>query len=435
MSIGRLETDGSRKAAGTGLKKGKGDRGTSALVVTTALFAFVGLASAAPVRSLNSPTLLFDAPTADVLPAGSVSIAAVVTNPLTRTSMNVDYPEVDASVRLSPLKHLDLAVTAYTIRDYVLDAKFQILGGQPGRLGLAVGVCDVGLHRYVSPIGRDTAGAWPDWKYRHEGTSIRAWENLSGFVVASIPLRKIARLHLGLGRGRFVGYDGINDYLNTDILFDSYHQWAASLFGGLELYVLPNVVLVAEASGRDMNSGIRAHFGPITATVAWKKIEGFIVAEGEPEGTPHFGRIAVGASCRFDRIDLSGLGRLAPRRVPSVQTPAQPVAASVTGEFELEPIWFEWDKSDITPQAEAALRRNADKLLAYPQVRVVVAGYASEEGASEHNVPLSARRAHVAYEHLRSLGVPAGQLRYQAMGESAGKPYPEHRAVFFEVER
>jgi peptidoglycan-associated lipoprotein len=400
-------------------------------VVVVALLAIAGSASAAPVRPFNSPVLLFDAPTADVLPAGSVAIAADVTYPLTKTSMNVDYPEVDASVRFSPMKHLDLAVTAYTFQDYVLDVKYQILGGAPGKFGLAVGVCDVGLQSYVSPIGRDTADAWPDWKYRHEGVSTRTWENLSGFAVTSIPLLKIARLHLGLGRGRFVGYDGINDYLNTDVFFDSYHQWAVSLFGGLELYVLPNVALVAEASSRDMNSGIRAHFGPITATVAWEKMEGFIIAKGEPDGTPHFGRIAAGVSCRFDRIDLSGLGRLIPRREPYVPVepvppPPEPVeiptAPSAEVKHELLPIHFDLDKSDIRPGDAKVLRQNAATILARQKAglkaEVVIEGHCCPYASEAYNVGLGARRAESARLYLVKLGVDAALLATESRGEA-----------------
>ncbi len=53
-------------------------------------------------------------------------------------------------------------MTAYTFTDYVLDAKYQIPGGVPDRLGLAVGAYDIGLNSYISPVGHGTANAWPD---------------------------------------------------------------------------------------------------------------------------------------------------------------------------------------------------------------------------------------------------------------------------------
>jgi hypothetical protein len=169
-----------------------------------ALLAIAGPASA----GFNSPTLLYETPTTDVLPAGSIAISADMTYPLIQTPHNVNYPEADANVRFSPVKHLDFAVTAYTFKDYVLDARYQILGGEPDRLGLAVGVYDVGLSSYVSPVGHGRDAAWPDWKYgMYVPRYDRPTERFSAFAVASIPVTQFARLHLGLGRGRFVGYD------------------------------------------------------------------------------------------------------------------------------------------------------------------------------------------------------------------------------------
>jgi outer membrane protein OmpA-like peptidoglycan-associated protein len=84
--------------------------------------------------------------------------------------------------------------------------------------------------------------------------------------------------------------------------------------------------------------------------------------------------------------------------------------------------------------AAAALRRNAGVLLAYPDLKVVVTGYASEEGSAEYNARLSGRRAHAAIEYLKSLGVPKEQMRIRVRGESAGRPYPLHRVVDFEFE-
>ena len=401
-------------------------------LVVLALLAVAGPASAA----FNSPTLLYDTPTADVLPAGSFAISADVTLPLTHTRNNVDYWEADANVRFSPFKHLDFAVTAYTLKDYVLDAKYQLVGGSPESFGLALGVADVGLNSYVSPLGHGFEAAWPDWRYLNYKSKsldrIRTTENFSAFAVTSIPLWSFARLHLGLGRGRFVGYDGPNEYMNTDIFFDAYHQWAVSVFGGMEIFVTKNVALVAEANSRDMNSGVKADFGPISAAVAWNKMEGLV---WPAEETPKFGRLEFGATYK-----LGPWTRQRPPKAPTrpeelPPTPEPEPTPPIAEALRLYPIWFKWDKSDITPVAAATLRRNAEVILAHPNIKVVIiSGYASEEGTIEHNLPLSGRRADAAFEYLKSLGVPAGQMRTRAMGESAGRPLPLHRSVYFEIE-
>ena len=122
-------------------------------------------------------------------------------------------------------------------------------------------------------------------------------ENFSAFVVTSVPITGLARISVGLGRGRFVGYDGINDYLNTDIFFKDYHQWAIGLFGGLELYLTPEVALCAEGDSRDANVGIKGFFGPVSVLVALCKVEGL-----RPRGVERFGRLAVDVSWQVDNL-------------------------------------------------------------------------------------------------------------------------------------
>jgi outer membrane protein OmpA-like peptidoglycan-associated protein len=378
----------------------------------------------------NSPMLLFDTPTADVLPAGSLALSVDASLPLTNTEWAYKHPEIDASIRFSPLKRLDLAVIAYTLKDYVLDAKYQLVGSGPGTFGLAVGVHDLGIHNYVSPIGNGLDSAWPDWRYNMAKKWYdRPWENFSAFAVTSIPLASFARLNLGLGRGRFVGYDGPNEYLNTDIFFHSFHQWALALFGGLEVYVTPEIALVAEANNRDMNSGIKAKFGPVSAAVAWTQMEGLIFAKEDK-----FGRVEFGASYQFDFRRKPPTPKAPSQPAPLPEPEQPPAPPPIATKLRLNPIWFKWDKWDITPLAAATLRQNADIMLANPDMKVVVAGYASEEGSPEHNLPLSGRRAEAALEYLKSLGVPGERMRTEARGESTGRPLPMHRWVRFEIE-
>ena len=384
--------------------------------------------SAASVRQFNSTTLLYQAPTADVLPAGALAISADMTYPLMQTSNNVNYPEADASIRFSPIKHLDFAVTAYTFSDYVLDAKYQILGGEPDRFGLAVGVYDVGFNSYISPIGHDTANTWPDWEYKDRTT-----ERFSAFAVTSIPVTKFARLHVGLGRGRFVGYSKHSKYLNTDI-FDQYHQWAVAVFGGAEVYVLPKVALVAEASTRDVNTGVKASFGPFGATVAWTKMEGLVFNKGDER----FGRLEFSVSYQFDNLFRH------PAR-PAVPTPAPPApppeSVPVTApqpkpetvavapvKFDLLPIHFDLDKSIIRPGDAEILKRNAEAILAKAKAGlkadVIIEGHCCPLASDGYNVGLGTRRAEAAKMHLVGLGVDAALLTTETFGKT-NAPYQD----------
>jgi outer membrane protein OmpA-like peptidoglycan-associated protein len=354
--------------------------------------------------------------------------------PFGRTPSYYPVTEFNAHLRFSPVKRLDVALTAYTLKDFVLDAKYQLVGGGPGHFGLAVGVYDLGINRYVSPVGHGTGNDWPDWEYWSGGKYIRPMENFSAFVITNIPVTKFARIHVGLGRGRFVGYDGINEYMNTDMFFKEYHQWAIGVFGGLEVYVFPNVALIAEASSREGDVGVKANIGPVTATLALNKIEGQVLETGPNK----FGRGTFEVSYQVDnlfrhRAPAAPLPRVepAPAPEPSVETP--PVAAPSPTELKLSPIYFKWDKWDITTEAAAILRDNADQLKSNPGVKVTITGHASEEGTDEHNNPLSERRAAAAFDGLKALGVPAGQMSHRGLGEEPGKPYPSHRRSDFEI--
>jgi len=391
------------------------------------LVALVLVALAAPASAVfNNPTLLLNTPTADVLPARSLAISADVSSRLMDTPVNVG-PEANANVRFSPVKRLDLALTAYTMKDYVLGAKYQLAGGEPERFALAVGVCDVGLNSYVSPIGHGLTDAWPDWKYKD-----RTMENFSAFVVTNIPVTKFARVHVGLGRGRFVGYDGLNGYLNTDIFFKDHHQWAVSAFGGLEVFLGSHVALCAESDSRDANAGVKANVGPVTATLALNKIEGLVFAKGNDR----FGRLAFDVSYQVDNLFRSQEKTEIPLyHVQPAPEPEQlPVAAPSPAELKLSPIYFDWDKSDITTEAAAILRANADQLKSNPNVRVMITGRASEEGPLEYNLRLAEQRAAATFEYLKSLGVPAGQMSFRGLGEEPGKPLPSHRVCHLEIQ-
>jgi len=298
---------------------GSGGRTGGSKVAASVLVLFLALPTAAWAE-FNRTMLLIDTPTADVMPPGALAVAPTVTFPLIHSAEN---PGTEAGLGLwvAPIDGLEVGLTAYTPKDYVIGATYQLVNGRPLRVGLlqllhmldpwnsrlrweearqtslAVGVYDVGIHSYVSPIGNGRDAAWPDWRYYDStGKYIRTCENFSAFMVASVPITGLARLTLGLGRGRFVGYDGPNECLNTDIFFRDYHQWAVGVFGGFELYLTPQVALCAEADSRDANAGVKGLFGPVSVLVAVCKVEGLVAS------TDRFGRLAVDLSWQFDRL-------------------------------------------------------------------------------------------------------------------------------------
>jgi len=86
-------------------------------------------------------------------------------------------------------------------------------------------------------------------------------------------------------------------------------------------------------------------------------------------------------------------------------------------EFENEKIYFDFDKSDLKPEARAILRKKADWLLKHPEYRVQIAGNCDERGTIEYNLALGQRRADAAKKFLVALGVDEARITTISYGE------------------
>ena len=86
-------------------------------------------------------------------------------------------------------------------------------------------------------------------------------------------------------------------------------------------------------------------------------------------------------------------------------------------EGPLKEIYFAFDKYDLSPDARATLKSNADWLKANPAARVEIEGHCDERGTNEYNLALGAKRAQAAKDYLVSLGTVAGRLSTISYGE------------------
>ena len=81
-----------------------------------------------------------------------------------------------------------------------------------------------------------------------------------------------------------------------------------------------------------------------------------------------------------------------------------------------QPVFFEWDKADITPQAAATIKAAADKVKAGQNARVNITGYTDASGTRPYNQDLALRRAEAVREELLRNGVEP-----QNIGSTVGK--------------
>jgi peptidoglycan-associated lipoprotein len=80
-------------------------------------------------------------------------------------------------------------------------------------------------------------------------------------------------------------------------------------------------------------------------------------------------------------------------------------------------IFFLVDQTNLTPEAQDTLRKQAAWLQQYPNVAVQVEGHADERGTREYNIALSARRAKTTKEFLIAQGVAAARISTIAFGK------------------
>jgi peptidoglycan-associated lipoprotein len=87
----------------------------------------------------------------------------------------------------------------------------------------------------------------------------------------------------------------------------------------------------------------------------------------------------------------------------------------------IQDAYFDYDKHTLRPDAEAALKRDAqtlsDIIRQYPDFKLTVEGHCDARGSEEYNLALGDARAKQAKEYLATLGLPEGQLQLISYGK------------------
>jgi outer membrane protein OmpA-like peptidoglycan-associated protein len=104
-----------------------------------------------------------------------------------------------------------------------------------------------------------------------------------------------------------------------------------------------------------------------------------------------------------------------PRYAPPSSAQTQDV------EQNLKPVYFAFDRYDLTPEDQQTLAGDANWLKANPEVYVTIAGDADDRGGIVYNVVLSQQRAAATRDALLGLGVPADRIVFAT---GWGKLYP-----------
>lgn len=191
------------------------------------------------------------------------------------------------------------------------------------------------------------------------------------------------------------------------VIDDSATDFAWQLLAGARLAVTDNVDLgvkyryfVADnfdlqaANGRDLRADYSAH--SVLASLTYN-------FGGRPAPTP------VAAPPPPPPV-------MAPPPPPApVAPPPPPRAACNTGPYI---VFFDFDRSDISPEASTILNNAVTAYANCGMARVMLAGHTDKAGSAQYNMALAARRNEAVRSYMTGRGVPSGQISGEAFGES-----------------
>lgn len=108
----------------------------------------------------------------------------------------------------------------------------------------------------------------------------------------------------------------------------------------------------------------------------------------------------------------------APRVMPAPAPRPAPVAQPAPVVAQTYIVFFDFDKSVITPEAQRVLQRAANDVRVGQGAKIHVIGHADRAGSPRYNQRLSERRATVVRNELITLGVNGDMIEQRGLGET-----------------
>lgn len=101
----------------------------------------------------------------------------------------------------------------------------------------------------------------------------------------------------------------------------------------------------------------------------------------------------------------------------------------------LKRIHFDFDMYSIREDMKPLLQANANWLLKFPSVEVLVEGHCDERGTIEYNIALGEKRAEAAKNYLVSLGMNPAKVKIISYGKSKPLVQGVDEATYFQNRR
>ena len=80
-------------------------------------------------------------------------------------------------------------------------------------------------------------------------------------------------------------------------------------------------------------------------------------------------------------------------------------------------VYFDFDSSNLTPEARRVVEAHAQYLTSNPGMAVVLEGHADERGTREYNLALGERRSNAVSQIFQAMGVAPDAIRTISYGE------------------
>jgi outer membrane protein OmpA-like peptidoglycan-associated protein len=112
-------------------------------------------------------------------------------------------------------------------------------------------------------------------------------------------------------------------------------------------------------------------------------------------------------------------------------------------QYIIRPVFFGFDRSDLTQEAKSTLNDLVEILEIYPALEIQAVGHTDHKGPDSYNMMLSKKRSASVVEYIRQKGIDGKRIQSVARGENQpvainafpdGKDSPEGRKLNRRVE-
>jgi peptidoglycan-associated lipoprotein len=101
--------------------------------------------------------------------------------------------------------------------------------------------------------------------------------------------------------------------------------------------------------------------------------------------------------------------------------PVNTMSAEEEFKANVQDIFFNYDKYDVSTDAQVILAKDAKYLSGHLNAKILIGGYCDERGSNEYNLALGQNRADSAKKYLINVGVEASRIRTISYGKE--KPF------------